>query len=163
MEFVDTLINVISNDIKSNSSPVQYIINQYITKCYDCKMLLDEEFKCNNCIIIRCRFHHYVNSSKQYCIECQDYKHLSIYYHFNLYMCQKCEINYAFYGYINDIKFCRACAKSEKNYLELIIFGNTCFYKNCSGTGWYINTETLEQYCEKHKTDNTYYFLYYAV
>lgn len=159
MQFVDYLVDIISNHVKTNynTSPLQHIINEYIIKCYDCTLLLDEEFICKKCNIIRCRFHHYVNSCTNCCVECQDYKTYISEYHFNLYKCTNCKFHSATRGYINNVILCVGCVSINDTNKNIIYFSSSCSVNFCCGTGWFIDKKN-NKYYQKHKTvDSTNY------
>jgi hypothetical protein len=179
MEFVENLFDIINNNSKSNhnTSPTQFIIIEYLERCYDCKILLNESFKCNGCNIIRCRFHYYVNGVVACCVECQE-SNLQIRYvsNYKLYKCCNCDRD-ALYGFINDVMLCSDCVElmQYKND-NIICFGTWCcvYYPGhipCCGTGWYtartassyrpsmvaytnIMNSQNNNFCIKHKKDD---------
>lgn len=185
MYFVNDLINLFSNYPKNNQHtiPTQLIIYDYMyTKCYDCNLLLNNElndnenkiiikcientetYKCEGCDIYRCKFHHFVNTAKTRCVECQfkKYRMYPLFYN-QLYTCIFCN-NPALIGYVDNIILCEKCHCRDKNkYVNIINFSDWCDVKinnnRCCGTGWYRNN--IGSFCIKHKNnDSTYnYFI----
>jgi hypothetical protein len=128
--------------------------------CYDCDKLLEDYFECSGCNIIRCRFHHFVNSEYGICIECQ--YNIVINDHVidkMLYKCKYCN-SYAYHGYIDDIILC-SLHSNERECTDIIYFGQYCKYaeksKKCIGSGWYRDKTNNKLYCTKHKNENCAY------
>jgi hypothetical protein len=143
--------------------PLQLIIIEYVySKCDECNILLkEEEYKCYNCGITRCKFHQYVCAIQEYCISCDAHNlhntsKTSYYY---LYDCVACN-NHAYF-YHNNIWFCFIhrplakdvirfdeyceieCKKCEEQYdVEL-----------CCGVGYFRHKSTKQSLCIKHKKD----------
>jgi hypothetical protein len=164
MDFVDYLIEVINdNENQKNkyNNPLQLIIFEYAySKCYDCKKLLDEDYKCNNCNIIRCKFHYFVNCVDICCVECQNYDEDSLFSYYYPYKCVVCDSDSdANVGYIDNVILSKHCSMRSE-YTDLINFDDVCAIKNCCGTGWFSDKLTGEIFCMKHKNkDCEYAFL----
>jgi hypothetical protein len=164
MDFVDNIITTITNYDDSKNKydcSLQLIIVEYTySKCHDCKVLLKEEdYKCNNCDLIRCKFHHTVNADDNSCVECQSdiIKNSANYFRD---MCKYCS-GRALFGFVNDIMLCKWCVVYKNEYPNIINFSCYCDYKigskRCCGTGWFTDKITNKNYCIKHKNENCDY------
>jgi hypothetical protein len=162
-DFTDDLLKIVSNhndQTNKYKNPLQWIIFEYAySKCYDCNIILDEEeFKCNNCDIVRCKFHMFVNTTTDVCIECQNYKTNAPYRYSYPYKCIMCR-GTAYVGYMNKILFCTK-SSCTMTHVELIDFSKVCQHTYCRGTGWFKDKVTHKTYCCKHKNENCGYTYY---
>jgi hypothetical protein len=158
--FINDLLEIIENNNNSKNIyvyPLQWIIIEYIFQCYDCNIILDEGFKCESCDILRCKFHHYVNSISTQCVECQKDDYYDQWKYNHIYKCVQCNERDAYYGSINNVTLCSVCVTSDDD--NVISFGSYCSFGdnnniNCCGTGWFINKKTKKMHCMKHKNEN---------
>lgn len=166
MDFVDDVINVIKNkdDQKIKYTiPLQWLIFEYgYSTCYDCKIMLIKDYECKKCNIIRCRFHHFVNSISTVCVECykEDIGYSTSLYH-RLYNCIYCK-EAALYGYVDVVILCKRCYNNNKEqFPNIICFADYCDKKlgyQCCGTGWFKDKTTKQTACLKHKNENCDYY-----
>lgn len=137
--------------------PLQFIIIEYIySKCHDCNIFLkNNSYKCPNCGIQRCKFHHVVCALWDYCVSCEThYVHLHKYrMPVCYYECESCTRS-AEYGLVNGILYCSDHIPLKEVSQEPFVNNIIRFNEECSIK---CNNEwTMEEYhseCE-HDCDN---------